>query len=353
MYVPAKGGEVAIARSLEALARARRGDPDVPELTVAQIREQMRGAVDRVMTEGALYDRDLAALALKQAQGDLSEATFLLRAHRATLRRMGHCEPLEFTDICLDRHISATTKELAGGQILGATYDYTHRLLDFSLLEARSCADRAVVDDELQDERGFVQDSAALALHTSPYQDLLVSPDCEPSGNRDYEPVDITRVPVRPPYGPSETLGHLVRGEEGFLTGLAYTRLRTAGASHPYVEELSAGQVEILVELEDLGLTVSIGDIDITICRMVAPVLDGKQSHLSPGFGVAFGTNERKAVAMATVDQALKAGLDPELVLSHSDGVEAAGYVSHLKLPHYSDFQSDLELIRRARSTHE
>lgn len=78
MYVPVKGGEAAIAASLDALARRRRGDPSVPELTVAQIGEQMRGAVDRVMTEGALYDRDLAALALKQAQGDVAEATFLL-----------------------------------------------------------------------------------------------------------------------------------------------------------------------------------------------------------------------------------------------------------------------------------
>lgn len=31
------------------------------------------------------------------------------------------------------RHISATQKELAGGQILGATYDYTHRLLNMDL----------------------------------------------------------------------------------------------------------------------------------------------------------------------------------------------------------------------------
>ena len=135
MYVPVKGGEAAIAASLDVLARRRRGDSIVPELTVAQISEQMRGAVDRVMTEGALYDRDLAALALKQAQGDVAEATFLLRAHRATLRRMGHSAPIDFSAIRHDRHISATVKELPGGQILGATYDYTHRLLDFSLME--------------------------------------------------------------------------------------------------------------------------------------------------------------------------------------------------------------------------
>ena len=42
-------------------------DAAVPELTVAQIREQMRLAVNRVMAEGSLYDPDLAALAIREA----------------------------------------------------------------------------------------------------------------------------------------------------------------------------------------------------------------------------------------------------------------------------------------------
>lgn len=349
MYVPVKGGETAIAESLKALARNRRGDPSVPELSVTQIREQMRGAVDRVMTEGALYDRDLAALALKQAQGDVAEATFLLRAHRATLRRMGHCEPIDFLAMRHDRHISATAKELPGGQILGATYDYTHRLLDFSLMEGAALLSpsRAAGPDDL----GAAE--PAMVPAPFPHYDHLPAEKNGQGESSGQEPTDITRVPLRPPYGGSETLGHLVRGEEGFLTGLAYTRLRTAGASHPYVEDLSVGEVEVFVELEDIGFTVSIGDVEVTACRMVAPVLDGVQSDLSPGFGVAFGANERKAVAMAAVDQAIKSGLDAELVLAHGDGVEASGYVSHLKLPHYSDFQADLETIRRARGGHD
>ncbi|MGO1164493.1 carbon-phosphorus lyase complex subunit PhnI [Brucella sp. C7-11G] len=337
MYVPVKGGETAIAESLKALARARRGDLSIPELSVEQIREQMRGAVDRVMTEGGLYDRDIAALALKQAQGDVAEATFLVRAHRATLRRMGHSEPVDFSAVRYDRHISATVKELPGGQILGATYDYTHRLLDFSLMEETPST--APQDEDWPD-------SAALP---SVDDFLRRQPLLQTQAVEHEVPVDITHTPLRPPYGQSETLGHLVRGEEGFLTGVAYTRLRTAGAAHPYVEELSAGEVEILVELEDIGLTISIGDMDVTACRVVAPVLDGPQSHFSSGFGAAFGVNERKAVAMATIDQALKSGLDPEMVLAHSDGVAASGYVSHLKLPHYSDFQADIDSIRRAK----
>ncbi|MBU3737239.1 MAG: carbon-phosphorus lyase complex subunit PhnI, partial [Methylobacterium sp.] len=39
-----------------------------------------------------------------------------------------------------------------------------------------------------------------------------------------------------------------------------------------------------------------------------------------------------------------------EFVLYHCDNVEAAGFVEHLKLPHYVDFQGELELIRKIRA---
>ena len=42
---------------------------------------------------------------------------------------------------------------------------------------------------------------------------------------------------------------------------------------------------------------------------------------------------------------------DEEFVLSHADALEASGFVQHLKLPHYVDFQSELEKIRQLRAT--
>ncbi|MEB0161006.1 carbon-phosphorus lyase complex subunit PhnI, partial [Pseudomonas sp. AH2 (2023)] len=78
MYVAVKGGERAIDAAHAWLAEERRGDPAIPDLTVPQIREQMALAVNRVMAEGSLYDPDLAALAIKQARGDLIEAVFLI-----------------------------------------------------------------------------------------------------------------------------------------------------------------------------------------------------------------------------------------------------------------------------------
>src|SRR5215468_6074092 len=134
MYVAVKGGETAINHSLELLADKRRGERSVPELSLGQIDQQLGLAVDRVMTEGSCYDRSLAALAIKQARGDLIEAIFLLRAYRTTLPRFGISEPLDTSRMLAERRISSTFKDVPGGQMLGPSFDYTHRLLDFALL---------------------------------------------------------------------------------------------------------------------------------------------------------------------------------------------------------------------------
>src|ERR1700722_18559755 len=139
-YVAVKGGEQAIDTAHAWLAEERRGNPATPALSVAQIEQQLGRSVDRVMAEGSLYDRELAALAIKQAQGDLIEAAFLLRAYRTTLPRFAHSKPVETARMRIERRVSAIFKDLPGGQVLGPTYDYTHRLLDFALLENNAVA---------------------------------------------------------------------------------------------------------------------------------------------------------------------------------------------------------------------
>src|SRR5215831_4864429 len=168
MYVAVKGGERAIANAHGLLAHERRGDPAVPELTLAQIFEQLALAVDRVMTEGSLYDRELAALAIKQARGDLIEAIFLVRAYRTTLSRFGPTEPIDTGRMEVRRRISATFKDLPGGQVLGPTFDYTHRLLDPGLAH----------DTPISDPPSISADSTPMPRVT----DLLASDDLlEPS----------------------------------------------------------------------------------------------------------------------------------------------------------------------------
>ncbi|TIW71222.1 MAG: carbon-phosphorus lyase complex subunit PhnI, partial [Mesorhizobium sp.] len=130
MYVAVKGGEAAIANAHRLLADRRRGDRSVPALRLDQIVEQLALGVDRVMSEGSLYDRELAALAIVQARGDMIEAIFLVRAYRTTLPRFGYANPVDTGAMQVERRISATYKDLPGGQVLGPTFDYTHRLLD-------------------------------------------------------------------------------------------------------------------------------------------------------------------------------------------------------------------------------
>jgi len=354
MYVAVKGGEAAILHSYRLLAQQRRGDAAVPELSVAQIRQQMKLAVDRVMCEGSLYDPELAALAIKQACGDLVEAIFLLRAYRATLPRLGHTLALRTDGMALARRISATFKDLPGGQILGPTYDYTQRLLDFSLLAAAPEQPPAPASPALPPEQPTPRVVELLN------QEGLIEKCPPPEG--DPEPVDLTREPLRFPAERATRLQNLARGDEGYLLAMAYSTQRGYSHTHPFVGEIRFGTLAVELAPEELDFTLSIGDIELTECEMVNQFA-GSQSEppqFTRGYGLAFGHSERKAMAMSLVDRSLRASelgeavQSPaqmqEFVLSHSDSLEASGFVQHLKLPHYVDFQSELELVRRLRA---
>lgn len=356
MYVAVKGGEKAIEQSYAALARKRRGDTALPELSVAQIREQMPLAVARVMSEGSLYDRDLAALAIKQAAGDLLEAIFLLRAYRTTLPRLLATVPVDTGRMQIERRISATFKDVPGGQILGPTYDYTQRLLDFTLAadatarhaDARAATFSADVE----------QDPTPRVLDFLNAEGLIES-EAPPPG--DPAPADLTREPLAFPAGREARLQNLARGDEGFLLALGYSTQRGYGRNHPFAGEIRYGRVTVEVVPEELGFPIEIGEIELTECQMVNQFSGSHQeaARFTRGYGLSFGHGERKAMAMGLVDRALRAqelneeisapAQMAEFVLYHSDNVEASGFVQHLKLPHYVDFQSELSLIRALR----
>ena len=361
MYVAVKGGEAAILNSYGLLARQRRGDLQEPELSVTQIRQQMKLAVDRVMTEGSVYDPELAALAIKQAAGDLVEAIFLLRAYRATLPRLGSTQPLRTEQMRPDRRISATFKDLPGGQILGPTYDYTQRLLDFTLLaNANANANANVSTGDAPARVEAEVPAPAPRVVDLLNQEGLIETHPVPVG--DPAPPDLTREPLRFPAGRATRLQNLARGDEGFLLAMAYSTQRGYSHSHPFVGEVRLGHVEVELEPEELDFPLSIGEIEITECEMVNQFGGSKTEppQFTRGYGLAFGHSERKAMAMSLVDRALRAeelgeaveapAQMAEFVLSHSDSLEASGFVQHLKLPHYVDFQSELELVRRMRA---
>ena len=349
MYVAVKGGERAIDNAHALLADKRRGDRDVPELSLDQIDNQLALGVDRVMSEGSLYDRELAALAIKQARGDMIEAIFLLRAYRTTLPRFGASEPIDTGAMDIRRRISATFKDLPGGQVLGPTFDYTHRLLDHTLAEESDVAPAITAP---ADEATFRSVAELLAGSG------LIEGDAEASG----EIGDLTREPLSFPAGRDLRLQNLARGDEGFLLALAYSTQRGFGRNHPFAGEIRYGEVEIDFFAEDAGFAVPLGSVAITECQMVNQFTGSatQAPRFTRGYGIAFGQSERKSMAMALVDRALRAkelgeeagapAQDEEFVLSHSDNVQATGFVEHLKLPHYVDFQAELGLLRKLQA---
>jgi alpha-D-ribose 1-methylphosphonate 5-triphosphate synthase subunit PhnI len=352
-YVAVKGGERAIRNAHAWLAEDRRGDPAVPELRVDQIESQLGRAVDRAMAEGSLYDRGLAALAVKQAQGDLIEAAFLLRAYRTTLPRFAYALPLDTASMRAVRRISAVFKDLPGGQILGPTPDYTHRLLDFAL---------AAGGDAPEAPRAAPDPAPTPRVTDMLGREGLIEPDG--GGETAEEPFDLTRQPLAFPAGRDARLQALARGDEGFLLALGYSTQRGYGGSHPFAGEIRLGEVSVEIEPPELGFAIDIGDIVATECQMVTQFKGSKSMppQFTRGYGLAFGYSERKAMAMALCDRAMRAeelgqdavapAQDVEFVVSHCDNIEATGFVEHLKLPHYVDFQSELQNVRRLRADH-
>ncbi|MGV3491411.1 MAG: carbon-phosphorus lyase complex subunit PhnI [Devosia sp.] len=353
MYVAVKGGEAAIANAHRLLADRRRGDRSVPALGIAQIIEQLGLAVDRAMGEGSLYDKELAALALIQSRGDLIEAIFLVRAYRTTLPRFGYSRPVETAEMKIERRVSATFKDIPGGQLLGPTFDYTHRLLDPVIAEGGE-VETPVARDSAPEAAPRVTD---LLGHEGLIEDDV---------NEMQDGVgDLTREAIEFPLSRDRRLQALARGDEGFLLALGYSTQRGYGRSHPFVGEIRIGEVEVELDVPELGFAVSLGRVRVTECQMVNKFKGNAKvpPQFTRGYGLVFGQAERKAMAMSLCDRSLRArelgedvnhpAQDEEFVISHSDNVQSTGFVEHLKLPHYVDFQGELGLLREMRAEHD
>ena len=350
MYVAVKGGEKAIDNA-HRWREVRRGDQAVSDLALDQIAEQLQLSVARVMAEGSLFDPELAALAIKQARGDAVEATFLIRAFRTTLPRFGGTRPIDTGAMLCARRISATFKDIPGGQVLGPTFDYTHRLLDFDLFEQEipEPATRTEADDVPKPHVLGLLGRDGLMQH-------------EALGEDDAEIPDLTRTPLSFPAERSLRLQALARGDEGFLLGLGYSTQRGYARNHAFVGELRVGIVEVEMEIPELGFAITVGEIEVTECETVNQFQGSKSvpAQFTRGYGLVFGQQERKAIAMALVDRALRwrdsvRSMSARLHRTRSRAVALRQHPGDrlrraYQAATYVDFQSELELIRRIRA---
>ena len=340
-YIAVSGGKEAIEESIKLLDYYKSGtDKDIG---VEEIENKLSLLVDRVMSEAGLYSRNYAALALKQCEGSIEEAVFLLRAYRSTLPRNYYTNTVDAGEMRVVRRISAAFKDIFGGQILGATYDYTHRLINFNPDTGPQYAPLT--------EQSPVEIVACPRVSDELKQEGLI----DSYEQNDHIPHDVTVNMLEFPANRSARLQTLSRADAGFISGLAYSSLRGFGQVHPTVGELRCGYVELCVPYPtDENESIYIGEILITEVECINSADDKNQLKLAVGYGAVFGRNENKAISMAVIDRELDNGgpypaQNEEFVLMHGDSLEMNGFISHLKLPHYVTFQSKLDAVRKTR----
>jgi alpha-D-ribose 1-methylphosphonate 5-triphosphate synthase subunit PhnI len=284
------------------------------------------------------------------------------------------------------RRISAAFKDIPGGQVLGASRDYSHRLLEFGLneREEKTATTTAFGNPPLGLAGGF-DDLGRVSAYLKA-QGLL--PAAVPD---DTPPHDTTMEPLSFPAPRSVRLQTLARGMTQAVMALGYAAIRGFGPAHPTVGELRQGSVAVHVahpfepggerdegcgegpdgerdgvrgggpggERDDEQDTYYVGSITVTEVESLFEVeqSSGRGLEFGIGYGLVYGCAESKAIAMSVLDNCLSLGdarfpvQDEEFVLYHVDGVEATGFISHLKLPHYVTFQSKLDSTRRTQAT--
>ncbi|MHB8125534.1 MAG: carbon-phosphorus lyase complex subunit PhnI [Desulfitobacteriaceae bacterium] len=361
-YVAVKGGTLAIEESIKRLKYERLKKGIV--LDCPKIEGGMRCLIDQIMSESSLYSETLAAIAIKQAEGSPEEAVFLLRAYRSTLPRKHYSRTSQSETMLVERRISSSFKDIPGGQILGATYDYTHRLIDFNLNEETDADAVRWIDESTNEIRidNHQTDLVNLPKVLDYLREEGLIPACD---DNDCEPDDVTKDSIQFPASRSQRLQILTSGQTGAVTSLGYAALRSFGALHPTLGELRIGNLPIYVDNpfneenqdEDAYF---IGEIKVTEVETLFPAAaqkanGQKEIEFGLGYGICYGQNETKAIAMSILDRCLETGNaeypthNEEFVLLHIDSVESTGFISHLKLPHYVTFQSELDSVRKSR----
>jgi alpha-D-ribose 1-methylphosphonate 5-triphosphate synthase subunit PhnI len=285
-----------------------------------------------------------------------------MRAYRSSLPRLAVTEPADPDEVTVLRRIVPASRTPDGPQLLGRTTDYTARVLERP--------------DEPQEAAADVAGASGAAAATSPAVDVaataVAGANVTAAGERarqprrfsellakldltvvhdqapaDDEPFDVTRSAARPPAPRSAVLASMARAETGALVALWYRSVRGPdGAIHEVtLGEVRHGRLALRVLHPLTGNPVDVGSVRVTEVEAIED-LDGPdedRTRLDIGYGLCFGHNERKAIAMANLDIACRRAPGDELeqlLLLTTDGLDSGGFLEHLKLPHYVTFRS-------------
>jgi alpha-D-ribose 1-methylphosphonate 5-triphosphate synthase subunit PhnI len=342
VYVAARGGERAILQS-EQFYHALKGEVTLDQIEA--IRDHLPYLIDRVMGESSLYAPDLAALAIAQAGGDLYEAVLLLRAYRSTQPRLAYAHAVTAEDMIVVRRISAAFKDIPGGQILGPSLDYSHRLLRMDILDGKPLEEApfALADEPAPKVYPMVADW---------HREQGFLPKTQPTQTDPAQLPDITKEPLMIPASRPHRLQSLARADTGGILALGYSVMRGYGMSHPTVNELRLAHAEVNLTHPITGEKFSVGRVRVSQAEVVTEGGGKDGCHeMRIGFTATLGWNEVKTIAGATLDMAMDEATphpahQEEFVLYHTENVEASGFCIHFKLPHYVTFASNLDALR-------
>jgi alpha-D-ribose 1-methylphosphonate 5-triphosphate synthase subunit PhnI len=360
-----KGGTGAIIAA-EQLVLQRRALLD-GKISLDAVIDSFPIALDRIMGEGGLWDPTTAAAAFLQANGDASEAVHLLRAHRSTLPRLAFSEPMLPREMRILRRIVPAHRQPDGPQLLGETVDYTARIIhdgahpplpvDASESDGsgRNTGEGGSDHPEYQDV-GFQR-----------YRDYLADRDVLVDRRlpTDEEPFDLAMVAPQLPAQRSALLSAMALAETGGLINIWYQSIiGPDGYTDESVTlgEVRHGRVPLRVAHPHSGRPVQIGELRVSETEAIAHLGERGEdaSRFDVGYGMALGHNERKTIAMASMDLAAHrfkntaGGRKLEQILLHTtDGLASCGFLEHLKLPHYVTFRSQLERAVASRQEQE
>ena len=354
MYVAVKGGETAIAHSLDLLADKRRGDRDVAELSLEQIDQQLGLAVDRVMTEGSLL-RPRAGGARHQAgarrsgRGDLPAAR--LSHDAAALRR----QPCRSTPrrMVAERRISSHLQGRAGRPGAGPDlrlHPSAARFLAGRRRRAAAGADRAG-RQRRRPCRGSATSSSATGCSSRRRhggRGASARPDApaaRPAGRRGRcacrtwraaTRASCWRWATRPSAATATTIPSSARSASAACRSPSCPRSWASPSRSPRSTSPSA--------------TWSTSSPARTTCRRNSPAAMAWPSAMPSARRWPWRWSTARCAPRSCRKAPTSPAQDEEFVLAHSDNVEASGFVQHLKLPHYVDFQSELVTVRALRA---
>jgi alpha-D-ribose 1-methylphosphonate 5-triphosphate synthase subunit PhnI len=351
MYVATKGGEEAIQHA-EQLFHTLKGK--VTRAFLRDLEDKLPYLIDRVMGEGSLYAPELAALAIAQAGGDLYEAVLLMRAYRSTQPRIGYAAPVKPSELLTVRRISASFKDIPGGQVLGPTLDYSHRILNLAVLDNPDEDTAAAAGAFTPAEQPAARSYRAVADWLRSEGLMKTLPQVEHPAPADIP--DVTSDPVMIPAPRAHRLQALARADTGGVLALGYASMRGYGLIHPTVNELRLAHAEVQVQHPLTGASFSAGRVRVSQGEVVTTDPNDK-SNFTIGFAATLGWNEVKLIAAATLDMEMnQAEPHPahteDFVLYHTEPIESSGFCIHFKLPHYVTFASNLDNIRKIASAY-